>query len=267
MALVKRREPMKDKILPIISILFCALMAALVLFQMQKISDQLADMQAYVSGMNSFLGVETEVSDDDQLVITGNQIKEDEIEIETKDMGSYLLFTYTNKSSEVLPSMSCDVVFYDEEGNMQGLVYDYIYNLFPGSSFVSVVSVPYDSTCLPITYNSIEIVKHLNSTLFTGSNRMSDVSFEYNVTSGGDVVIKATNNSTINEVDDVQFQVLFYQNENIIETETTDIYSLAPGANGYSSVTPYAEACGSNFDYAEVRMVYAVGDTYYGEYQ
>ncbi|MCR4586969.1 MAG: hypothetical protein K5682_01050 [Lachnospiraceae bacterium] len=253
---------MKDKILPIISILFCALMAVLVLFQMNKISEQLASMQTYVSGMNNYLGVETEVTQEDELVIKENTVKKDDIEVTTTDKGNYLLFTYTNNGSEVLTSMDVSVVFYDEEGKMINMATDYIYYLFPGCSFDSQVFVPTDQEGNVIQYNSFEIDKKISNSTFHGTNMMSDVTYEYNQGTDSTVMLKVTNNSTLTALDNACFQIVFYSNGEIIDTYTCDAYNIAPAESGYVQCTPYGQASYIIADSIEVKLMYAYGDSY-----
>ncbi|MCR5033463.1 MAG: hypothetical protein K6A92_11460 [Lachnospiraceae bacterium] len=251
---------MKDKILPVCSILFCALMTVLVLFQMQKIAEELEAMKTYVSGMNSYLGVETEVTEADELVVTSNLPKKDDVDIQTRDMGDYILFTYTNNSSEVISYMYSDIVFYNAEGTMEALADDYVYNLFPGVPRYTMVYIPVNEDGSRISYNSFEITKHISEEPFRGDSMMQDVSFDYNVGANNLVLIKAENQSA-KDLDAAEFQVIYYKDDEIFDVYTVDVYNIAAGEEGYARCEAYNLAAGGNFDRVEVILLNAYGNS------
>ena len=168
----------------------------------------------------------TTVEITDTSIGTSNNNKnkiQNNIKVETKIAQDGLMCAFiTNNNNVVIDELELQVNFYDSNNNIIDLDEDGHDMILPGATVASRIDTPnnYDHFDTKV---SIELGVHEDY-----ENHSKDIDLSYNL--GEDcVIIQITNNSDV-EIDEIEYIVLLYKDNELVTVESPDdVYDVAVG--------------------------------------
>jgi len=167
-----------------------------------------------------------------------NNIKESDIECTIYKTESRVIAAIKNNSSEILPYVSTQAVFFDEQGTPIYYRDYHVSTLLPGITEYATYDIEVDDFNVPFPYADVKINMNLAQLSYTDGEQYPDlVTANATVSNITNELIICCSNKSEQTLDSVEVTAVFYQNDSIFDVRSVYFGPLVAGEEGfYSSV-------------------------------